>query len=245
MSWFQTASQSAKGLAPSSLAQWAGAIATSLAVLVALFRDSILSHWRKPRLGARCSKDSPWTVRTKIIVYSDDPQTNTRKILWSGDCYYVRIEVENTGRTRAEKVQVYASKLERVALDGTREPCNEFIPLNMRWSNSPPSAPTLVLDGISPEMGAFCDVISLCDPANPHQGRPTGTKKDVTIGQLQLEVEPTNESHLLSPDEYRLTLRIAAANAKPIKKVLTFKHTGRFLPDDKEMRRECLVVALE
>jgi hypothetical protein len=228
-------------MAPSTLAQWFAAVGTLLAVLVALFKDPVLAWRRKPHLDAKCTKDSPWTVRTTIIVYD----RNTGNVLWNGDCYYVRIEVENSGQTRAEKVQVYASKLAKLAADNKFEVIQAFIPLNMRWANSPPSGATAVLNGISPKMGAFCDIVSLCDPANPHQGRPPGTQPNVTVGQLQLEVEPSNLSHLLAPGTYRLTLRIAAANVEPVEKVLEFKHTGGWLQDDIAMRRDCLAVSLK
>jgi hypothetical protein len=238
---FPTPGTPSNEMAPSTLAQWFGALGTLLAVLVALFKDPFLAWRRKPQLDAKCTKDSPWTVRTEIIVYDK----NAGNILWTGGCYYVRIEVGNSGQTRAEKVQVYASKLAKLAADGKFEDIQAFIPLNMRWANSPPTAASAVLDGISPKMGAFCDIVSLSNPANPYQGRPTGTQPNVTVGQLQLEVEPTNRSHLLAPGKYRLTLRIAAANVKPVDKVFQFMHTGRWLQDDVEMRRDCLGVSLE
>jgi len=228
-------------MAPSSLAQWFAAVGTLLAVLVALFKDPFLAWRRKPRLDAKCTKDSPWTVRTIINVYD----RNTKAVLWSGDCYYVRLEVENSGKTRAEKVQVYAAKLAKLAADGKFEDIKEFIPLNMKWANSPPSGASAVLDGISPRMGAFCDIVSVSDPANPYQGRLANMQTGATVGQLQLEVDPSNGLHLLAPGTYRLTLRVAAANVKPIDKVFEFKHTGAWLPDDDEMRRDCLGVSLK
>src|SRR5258707_3919997 len=178
-------------LAPSSLAQWFGAVATFLAVLVALAKDSFLAWWRRPHLDAKCTKDSPWTVKTEILVH--DYKGNR---LWNGYCYYVRAEVENSGKSRAEKVQVYASKLAKLALDNKFEDIQWFIPLNMRGANSPPSGAYAVLDGITPKMAAFCDTVSLCDPANQYQARPSCAQPNVKIGQLQLEVGPTNRTHL-------------------------------------------------
>ena len=120
-----------------------------------------------------------------------------------------------------------------------------ILPLNLKWSNSPPGMPPVViLDGISPKMSAFCDVVSLCDPVNPHHRKPAGTAVNTTVGQLQLEVDPLTDSHLLVPGKYRLTLRIAAANAKPIDKIFEFTHTGAWLGNDADMRRECLGVSL-
>src|SRR5882724_12016172 len=221
-------------MAPSTFAQWFGAAGTIAAVIVALFKDSILRWRHKPRLDATCTKETPWTVRTPIVVHD-----NKGAILWTGECYYVRSKVENSGKTRADKVEVYASKLAKLGADNKFAEI-PFLPLNMKWSNSPPGGAAAIRDGISPKMGAFCDIVALCDPANPHQRRPAGTPTNTTVGQLQLEVEPFTGSDLLPPGTYRLTLRIAAANVEPIDKIFEFKHTGSWLQADADMRRDCL-----
>jgi len=92
-------------------------------------------------------------------------------------------------------------------------------------------------------MEAFCDVVSLCDPANSLLGRPPGSQPGQTVGDLQLEV-PT-ETRLLAPGRYKLTLKIAAANVEPVEKVLEFAHTGNWSDDDAIMRRDWLSVSME
>jgi hypothetical protein len=118
----------------------------------------------------------------------------------------------------------------------------------MKWSNGPPPPEVLtVLDGISRKMSAFSDIIALSDPDNDYQRRPTGTPRHpapVTVGQLQLEFDIADEWHLLAPGTYRLTLRIAAANAKAIDRVVEFSHTGAWVQDDAIMRRNNLGVSL-
>jgi len=94
-------------------------------------------------------------------------------------------------------------------------------------------------------MGAFCDIVSVCDPANPHQRKPAGKPPNVTVGQLQLEGDPFTDSHLLAPGTYRLTLRIAVANVEPIDKTIEFTHTGTWVQDDGLMRRDALGISLE
>jgi len=119
--------------------------------------------------------------------------------------------------------------------------------LKMKWSNHPPTEPVTILDGISREMWAFCDIVSLCDPANQYQRRPAGMPAHpapITVGQLQLEFDLPDEWQLLAPGTYQLTLRIGAANAAPICKVLEFTHDGRWTPDDPAMRRDYLDVSL-
>src|SRR5689334_12427621 len=93
-------------MAPSSAAQWFAAVATTLAVVVALFKDSIRDWWRKPKLIVTCGNSPPWTVRTPLFVNGA-----AGTVLWTGDSYWVRVKVENKGLTRAEEVEVSASKL--------------------------------------------------------------------------------------------------------------------------------------
>ena len=225
--------------APSSLAQWFAAVGTCGAVAIALLRDSIRSWWNKPELQATCGKAIPWTVRTPIVVYADG------KMTWSGNCYYIRVKIENKGRSRAKKVQVSASRLQKwEELKGIFVDVATILPLNMKWSNSPFGSPITILDGISPKMSVFCDVFSLCHPDNPYQRKPSGTQTGKPVGQLQLEVDLPADMDLLPQGKYRLNLRIAAGNAKPIDKVLTFEHTGVWKDSDDEMRRDCLSVAL-
>jgi hypothetical protein len=224
-------------MAPSSPAQWAGSVATFLAVLVALFKDSIREWRRKPELEITCKNEPPWTVRTPLFVNA------AGQLLWTGESYWVRVKVENKGRTRAEKVQVSLSKLcYSPGLDGSfaEDSTRQHFPLNLKWSHY--GVP--FLDGISPDMAALCDVIALSDPANPYRQIPPNMPSNNTVGSLQLEVDLPPEFHSLRPGYWKLTLRIAAANAKPIDKTLLFSHTGEWRQHDDDMRRECLRVSL-
>lgn len=231
-------------LAPSTLAQWVSGIATTLAVIVALFRDPIRGWWNKPDLKVTCTAEVPETVRVRTTVWEGKwPGGGGGR--WDGDCYFVRIKVENKGRTRAEKIQVSALNLAKRGLDNKFVDLRTTLPFNMRWSNGPPNAPVTVLDGISREMWAFCDIVSICDPTNPYQRRPTATSVGATVGQLQLEFDLPDEWRFLAPGTYQLTLRIAAANAAPICKVVEFTHDGGWTQDDVAMRRDYLAVSLK
>jgi hypothetical protein len=231
------------GMAPSTLAQWAGAVGTTAAVIVALFKDSIRGWWNKPQLKVTCSKEAPWTVKVPITAWQGKwPGGGGGH--WKGDSYFVRVKVENKGRSRAEKVQVSALKVAKLGADGKYADIQTTLPFNMRWSNGPPASPVTVLDGISREMSAFCDIVSLCDPGNPYQRRPTSTPAGVTVGQLQLEFDLADEWHLLAPGAYLLILRIAAANVEPIDGAVAFTHTGTWTPDEVEMRRDSLAISV-
>jgi len=87
----------------------------------------MLAWRRKPKLDATCTKEAPWTARTPIIVHDGQGA-----VLWTGDAYYVRIKVGNSGKTRAEKVQVYAAKLAKLGADNKFADIPTFLPLNMK-----------------------------------------------------------------------------------------------------------------
>jgi hypothetical protein len=89
-------------MAPSSAAQWFAAVATSLAVIVALFKDSFREWRRKPELIVTCENSPPCTVRTPLFV----TDLKTGNVLWTGDSYWVRVKVENKGRRRLQRYQM-------------------------------------------------------------------------------------------------------------------------------------------
>jgi hypothetical protein len=117
---------------------------------------------------------------------------------------------------------------------------NHHFPLNLKRTHI--GVP--ILDGISPDMVALCDVIALSDPANPHRPQLANVPPNTTVGSLQLEVPLPAEFHSLRPGSWQLTLRIGAANANPIEKTILFSHTGEWRQNDVDMRRECLRVSL-
>ena len=89
---------------------------------------------------------------------------------------------------------------------------------------------------MNPKMGRHCDLGHISDPA-----RKAATGDEIpdvaaekTIFHLELEIKPATGSHLLPPGYYRLELRVAAANARPITKTLEINHTGQwFIEEDK------------
>jgi hypothetical protein len=154
-------------------------------------------------------------------------------------CYYLRIWVENVGKTRAERVQVYASKLLRRSADGLFKEVEAFLPMNLRWSHGQQASggPEIFAEGISPGMGKHCDFGHVLDPqfrkAVGHN--LPGVATDQTILVLDLEVPPATLSHLVPPGEYRLELRVAAANCAPVTKAIELTITGKWFEDQNQM----------
>jgi len=222
-------------LAPSSLAQWVSGIATSLAVLVALFKDEALRYYRQPKLAVRLKPEPPDCLLVPNAVVFD---INTRTVLWSGRIYYLRLWIENVGIGRAEQVQVFASKLFRKGANDRFAPVAEFEPMNLRWANSrDPNNPEIFAPGISRNFGKHCDLCSISDPANPtdHHGYV-----GQCVGTLQLEVAPSGDRNRLPPAEYVVEIRIGAANANPVTVHVQINIKGPWSPDQETMFRDHL-----
>src|ERR1039458_555747 len=225
-------------LAPSTLAQYLGEVATFGAVLVALFKDEFLRHLRRPKLTVRIKSEPPDCLLVpSAVVY------NQTGILWTGRIYYLRLWIENVGKGRVEQVQVFVSTLFKENANGAFSPVAEFEPMNLRWANSrDPNNPEIFAPGISRDFGKHCDLCSISDPANPtdslkgHEGQ--------CVANLQLEVVPNGDRHRLPPGNYVVEIRVGAANAVPVTTFVQLNIKGSWSPDPATMFREHLGVQI-
>src|ERR1035441_3583835 len=215
------------------LAKWLSTIATFLAVIVALFKEDMVQLWRRPQLGARIALQSPDCEKTEVQVVqppqlqlsgTKDDMVGTLSVtgnivstvpLWRGEAFFFRIWIENKGRQRAEKVQVFAARLKVRHVDGIFKPVETFLPMNLRWTHSQGNVPEIFAD-INPYMGRHCDLGSISDPNNPTQTPLPGLDSGQVSFDLALEVFPSTQSHRLPPGCYQLEMQLAAANTHPI-----------------------------
>jgi hypothetical protein len=233
-------------LAPSTAATWVGGIATSLAVIVALFKDEILRYFRRPQLIVRLDPCPPDCILVPNAgVFQTLPPVT--RILWSGPIYYLRLWIENRGIGRAEQVQVFVDRL--YAEDASHEwrSVADFEPMNLRWSNPRDvSNPEIFAAGISRGFGKHCDLLSVSDPANPTD-HPQPEYQDFAgrcVGTLQLEVVPGGGRNRLVPGNYTIEIRIGAANARPVTRLVKINLTGRWSANPDIMFRDHFGVSL-
>ena len=83
-------------------ATWTGAIATFIAVIVALFKEDIVKFWRCPNLDVRVKLEAPDCHKIPLQVINQSAGELLRTI----NSYYLRLWVFNSGRVRADRVQV-------------------------------------------------------------------------------------------------------------------------------------------
>jgi len=208
------------------------AIGTLLAIVVALFQKQLSSLFFHPNFIVRIDLSAPDCVKTKINHYENG------KLKFQEDSYYFRLWVENIGDIRAEKVQVFFVKLLKKHMDGKYKEEKQFLPMNFRWSNSPIGQVEIFTEGISPKMGKHCDIGHLIDPGSPRMRELRDIlhiNEEKVLMEFDLEVFPATFSNVISPGEYQLIIKIAAANARPKEVKLKLNFNGNWFDDEVEM----------
>jgi hypothetical protein len=222
-------------MATAEAAAWVGAVATFIAVVVALFKEDLRRWWRRPVLQASLRLAAPDCHKTELLAV----QPQSGKALGKWPCYYFRLWVENSGNLRAEQVQVYASRLLRKHADGGFREDTRFLPMNLKWAHAQQrfGGREIFAEGISPKMGKHCDLGHIAHPAMRAQTGQTlpDVAADATIMELDIEVAPLTRSHLIPPGIYRLELRLAAANSTPVTKTLELTLTGQWHDEESKM----------
>jgi hypothetical protein len=211
-------------LCEEQLTQWISVWVTMLAVLVALFGAELWRWIRRPKLLVRLLQGPPDCHRTAFSRINQT--TGVREVIRL--VHYYRLWVENTGKDAARHVQVCAAALD-VVREGQLLPVLDFLPMSLRWSYAtlPDGRPEIFVEWLASGMGKHCDVGHVVDP------RPDGAMAAPFI--LDTEIEPNTLMNHLPAETYRLTLRIGAANCRPITRILEIRHTGFWVDDNGEM----------
>ncbi len=110
-------------------------------------------------------------------------------MLWQGYCYFLRLWVENKGYF-AERVQVYVKSVSYQMGDGLSKIVEEFIPMNLRWADSPDPSRPIIFESINPSMGRYCDFATVSDPTNTTERIREGMANGESTFNLQTQVTP-------------------------------------------------------
>ena len=147
-----------------NLAQWAAVGTTTAAIVVALLKEELIRLWRHPKLKMEIAAKHPFIVRTPVSHGE-----------WNGWRYFIRLRIRNTGKLRAEKVEVFLAEA-LIGENDTYRPVANFTPMNLRWSYSDIERPIIYLDGISPDMQRLCDFGAISDPKHPELAPVSATR---------------------------------------------------------------------
>lgn len=207
------------------------AVGTWAAVVVALFGEFIRRWLKRPRLRVVVENEAPRCLMSTLGNPQTGPSPGSPRL-----AYYLRLWVENEGKSPAEEVEVVANRLFQKRADDTFEEVRSFHPMNLMWAYiGKPFAPR-----IAPGMGRHCDLGRVVDPAIRGQTGPNTNLPQVPshlpILDLAVEARVNSLPHLLAPGTYRLQLVVAASNAKPVSQTVAITITA-WNADEDEMRR--------
>jgi len=161
------------------------------------------------------------------------------------DCYYLLLRVENTGKARAEQVEVFLSKIAKEDTGGNWVPVNSFLPQRLLWSFSQGAH----LPSLSPGMHSHCNLGHILPPwgrshvqgENPNAldfwGKPV-VPDDKTVLCLDVQFRSNNLSHFLIPGKYRLDLLLGSSQTKAVPFQITLDLSGKWFESEKDMFQE-------
>jgi hypothetical protein len=144
------------------------------------------------------------------------------------------MRVENAGNVAAREVEVYATNVEKRTTSGEWQRVERFIPQYLTWS-----LVGVVLPILPPKASRHCDVGHIIHPKYRRNFHVVENDEkvgdDETILSLDVLPKALRRGHLLPKGEYRITLEVAASNAKPRTVVLYAHNPGVWHEDEATM----------
>ena len=211
------------------------ALGTAGAVLVALFRDTILRWWRQPVLKITAEVRSPDCVKIPF----ERKDSITGRVIAKADAYYLRVSVQNDGKEAARSVEVYARSL-RAYRNGAWAEVRQFPPMNLIWSN----LGRMYLPILAPnETRRYCDIAHIIKPSERVSFDGTedapkelkGLDPSRVLLSFDLVARPNHRGHIVGPGIYKLQIEIGAENAKSVRTTLEIFVHGEWDENEDEM----------
>lgn len=206
---------------------------TLLLAVIAVFQDRIRGLFWCPRLLVGTTGKPPDCHMLKA-------KQESPKGIESVDCCYLRIRVRNAGHVTAQQVEVYVAEIQQRQPNRSYKTLQDHPSNKLVWSYSDPRISTL--SSLHPGIELYCDLGHIVNPRQkyPRQLDPNETELDLDVAWRST----SPEQHTLSRGEYRLHLLVAAANIKPVKRVLELDLTGPWYDDEDTMLSKGVTIRL-
>ncbi len=217
---------------------------TFLLAVVAVFQQQIHRWLRRPVLRITTTNSPPDSHRTKLTIRKGNQPS-------SYACYYSLLRVENTGRMRADQVEVFVSQIHREDERGQWVPLRSFLPQRLLWSFER----TPYLASLAPGTFAHCTLGHVLNPSarsevadeDPNQLEFWGTHvvmEDETVLSLDVQFRSNNLSYLLVPGKYKLTVLLASSQTKAITNAVVVHLSGSWFEEEDRMFREGVTIEI-
>jgi hypothetical protein len=219
-----------------TVADWLVAAGTLVVAAVAVFQETIRDWFYRPKFRVSIKTEPP----DCIAVPFNKPDGTI-----IANSVYLRLWIDNFGNATAKNAEVYAKELRRRRADGEWERVDAFPPTNLTWSN----VRLMYFPIIAPKMGKHCDLAHIADPAQRHLLREDAPKLGLTVQQTSMAFDltavPNHRGHIVGPGKYRLSILVAAENARPIERTVAISLRGSWYADEAQMLRDGVGVTVE
>jgi hypothetical protein len=208
---------------------WLVALGTIVLAAVGVFQETIRGRFYRPVFRVSMRTAPPDCVAVPF---------NQLDGTFVADSIYLKLWIENTGNATAKNAEVYASELRKQRQDGTWERVDAFPPMNLKWAH----IGKMYFPTIAPEMGKHCDVGHITDPVRRHLLKEDAPRLGLSNQQTSLAFDviapPNNKGHIIGPGEYQLDVLVAAANVRPLRRVIRITLRGTWYTDETKMLRD-------
>jgi hypothetical protein len=167
-----------------------GAIATAAAVIVAVGWEPIRRWWNSPKLKVT------WRIRDSEILRTDD---------FGATAMNVRLFVENTGRSAAQRVELTLADVYRRLPDSSLQLVAGFLPTALIWTHTSAGR----WEYLAPKSSRLCNLGSLHEA--PRLGPPINRSPHLYF-DLDTEVRPVSKFNILPPGAYVISIIATAIN---------------------------------
>jgi len=215
---------------------------TLLLAVVAVFQQQIHRWLRRPVLRITTTNLPPDSHKTKLTIRKGNQPS-------SYACYYSLLRVENSGRMRADQVEVFVSQIHKEDECGQWAPLQSFLPQRLLWSFER----TPYLASLAPGTFAHCTLGHVLHPSarseiageDPNQLEFWGTHvvtEDETVLSLDVQFRSNNLSYLLVPGKYKLTVLLASSQTKALAAYVVVDLSGSWFDEEGEMFEEGVTI---
>ncbi|AOS83346.1 hypothetical protein BIU88_03815 [Chlorobaculum limnaeum] len=218
------------------------AIGTIGAVIVAIFKDSFVKWYKRPKLNVSIDDnkdDSP--------CYRNVPQFYAGRRDSICNSFFLRIRVRNKGLSVAENVQVFAKQINTYSCDGSKEKSVDYLAMDMVWANSGDD----FFPRIYPDSERYCDIALILDPDIRgfdrryyyHQQWSGKYEEKEPALCIQVRYPLGSGDHIKGPGRYGLHVVVSGKDVEPINKEIIidtcdFKSWPNLVKNAKEEEKE-------
>lgn len=218
------------------IANWISIIGIIALGGIAIFQDKIRYLLRRPILDCEIDLKPPCCHKTITRIFSK----KTGNLENEFTTYYYRLKIWNNGKISAEKVEVILTNVFKKERDDFKK-IKSFPLDNLVWSiPNEEGKRKIYLDYISPNTYKYCNLGHINNPSFHNNfsyefNQKIPIKKNETIFCFDVFFKSNILYYIVSPGEYKITIKVGCSNAATITKEYSIVITGKWYDDESKM----------